>query len=238
MTQWGRTCALKEVFSVLAYTVCFKLQNKFSFVAHRVIFTLFRSLALLFALRPDWLNELLWCSTAAAFSSFMLRHVHSKSDDVIHTKLSLSDPFFFFFGWQQIITLFFRDAVEKEGTAHDCVDLWPCKASLARSSSCSLSLSCTRSSVADSRFAEQPPWVSSRSLLNMSFICRSRWTSSWSWATSSRSNTVGGGRHKMILCNLAYAKEQFVNSVCGTVRRNEIKSEGRKICKKIKPERK
>lgn len=42
----------------------------------------------------------------------------------------------------------------------------------------------------------------------------------------------------MILCNLAYAKEQFVNSVCGTVRRNEIKSEGRKICKKIKPERK
>lgn len=42
----------------------------------------------------------------------------------------------------------------------------------------------------------------------------------------------------MILWNLAYAKEQFVNSACGTARRNEIKSEGRKICKKIKPQMK
>lgn len=70
-----------------------------------------------------------------------------------------------------------------------CAGSWPCKASLARSSSCSLSPSCTRSSVAESRLAEQPSWVSSRSLLNMSFICLSRWTSSWSWATSSRNNT-------------------------------------------------
>ncbi|TNN76584.1 hypothetical protein EYF80_013234 [Liparis tanakae] len=63
-------------------------------------------------------------------------------------------------------------------------------ASLARSSSCSFWASCTRSSVAESTSAEQPPWVSSRSLLNMSFICRSRCTSSWSWATSSRSRTA------------------------------------------------
>lgn len=73
---------------------------------------------------------------------------------------------------------------------------WPCKASLARSSSCSLSPSCTRSSVAESRLAEQPPWVSSRSLLNMSFICRSRCTSSWSWATSSRSRTTTHSKKK------------------------------------------
>lgn len=61
---------------------------------------------------------------------------------------------------------------------------------MARSSSCSFCASCTRSSVAESTSAEQPPWVSSRSLFNMSFICRSRCTSSWSWATSSRSRTA------------------------------------------------
>lgn len=66
----------------------------------------------------------------------------------------------------------------------------PCSASLARSSSCSFWASCTRSSVAESTSAEQPPWLSSRSLLSMSFICRSRLTSSCSWATSSRSRTA------------------------------------------------
>lgn len=66
----------------------------------------------------------------------------------------------------------------------------PCRASLARFSSCSFWASWTRSSVAESTSAEQPPWVSSRSLLSMSFICRSRLTSSCSWATSSRSRTA------------------------------------------------
>lgn len=66
----------------------------------------------------------------------------------------------------------------------------PCRASLARSSSCSFWASCTRISVTESTSAEQPPWVSSRSLLSMSFICRSRLTSSCSWATSSRSRTA------------------------------------------------
>lgn len=106
------------------------------------------------------------------------------------------------------------------------VDSWPCNASLARSSSCSLSPSCTRSSVAESRLAEQPPWVSSRSLLNMSFICLSRWTSSWSWATSSRHNTEGESKRDILR-----------NLVCRSGMRTEYRVKREKM-HKMKPEMK
>lgn len=69
----------------------------------------------------------------------------------------------------------------------------PCRASLARASSCSFCASCTFSSVAESTSGDLLPCVSSRSLVSISFICRSRWTSSCSWATSSRSSAGGRG---------------------------------------------
>lgn len=88
----------------------------------------------------------------------------------------------------------------------------PCRASLARSSSCSFWASCTRSSVAESTLAEQPPWVSSRSLLSMSFICRSRLTSSCSWATSSRSRTA---TRKRALSKPVHSRQSGWHTGCG-----------------------
>lgn len=69
----------------------------------------------------------------------------------------------------------------------------PCKASLALASSCSFWASCTLSSVAERTSEDFPPCDSSRSFVNISFICRRRWTSSWSRDTSSRRSTRGEG---------------------------------------------
>lgn len=80
---------------------------------------------------------------------------------------------------------------KREGTAGDCHS--PCKASLALASSCSFWASCTLSSVAERTSEDLPPCDSSRSFVNISFICRRRWTSSWSRDTSSRRSTRGEG---------------------------------------------
>lgn len=69
----------------------------------------------------------------------------------------------------------------------------PCKASLALASSCSFWASWTLSSVAERTSEDLPPWDSSRSFVNISFIWRRRWTSSWSRDTSSRRSTRGEG---------------------------------------------
>lgn len=69
----------------------------------------------------------------------------------------------------------------------------PCKASLALASSCSFWASWTLSSVAVRTSGDLPPCDSSRSFVSISFICRRRWTSSWSRATSPRRSTRGEG---------------------------------------------
>lgn len=52
-----------------------------------------------------------------------------------------------------------------------------------------------------------------------------------------RAATLRGEKwERVFVVFLEDAKEQFVNFECRTERRNEIRSEGRKICKKIKPE--
>lgn len=69
----------------------------------------------------------------------------------------------------------------------------PCKASLALASSCSFWTSWTLSSVAERTSEDLPPCDSSKSFVSISFICRRRWTSSWSRDTSSRRSTRGEG---------------------------------------------
>lgn len=69
----------------------------------------------------------------------------------------------------------------------------PCKASLALASSCSFWTSWTLSSVAERTSEDLPPCDSSKSFVNISFICRRRWTSSWSRDTSSRRSARGEG---------------------------------------------
>lgn len=69
----------------------------------------------------------------------------------------------------------------------------PCNASLALASSCSFWASWTLSSVAERTSEDLPPCDSSRSFISISFICRRRWTSSWSRDTSSRRSARGKG---------------------------------------------
>lgn len=81
-----------------------------------------------------------------------------------------------------------RERRELSPTCHS-----PCKASLALASSCSFWASWTLSSVAERTSEDLPPCDSSRSFINISFICRRRWTSSWSRDTSSRRSARGEG---------------------------------------------
>ena len=81
-----------------------------------------------------------------------------------------------------------REGRELSPTCHS-----PCNASLALASSCSFWASWTLSSVAARTSEDLPPCDSSRSFISISFICRRRWTSSWSRDTSSRSSARGEG---------------------------------------------
>lgn len=81
-----------------------------------------------------------------------------------------------------------REGRELSPTCHS-----PCNASLALASSCPFWASWTLSSVAARTSEDLPPCDSSRSFISISFICRRRWTSSWSRDTSSRSSARGEG---------------------------------------------